>query len=132
MSDFGDMRPPDDGGVGIADESEEKVFSKHEEALNKVIIHSLWQRNILRWVAGSIALIVIVAAGYLEYRMLCYVVTWGHSLNDLFIILAVAPIVSITLIVVFVLIAVFRGFGDKDLVDAPAKHAGQALLSNGQ
>ena len=67
----------------------------------------------------------------MEWMVLCRIFAQGSQSNDLLVFLAITPVVSITLIVIFVLVAVFRGFREKDLADVPAGSLGRMLGGNG-
>ena len=89
------------------------------------------QRWWLRGGAFIAALLAMVAAGYLEWRLLMHILAPCSKAGDLLILLAVSPIVSVTLILIFVLIGVFRGFREGDLRSIPLETAGKAAFGNG-
>ncbi len=70
----------------------------------------------------------MVAAGILEWKLLEYIRTPCSQADDLFVLLAISPIASITLILIFVLNGVFRGFRESDLKGLPLETAGKAAF----
>ena len=89
------------------------------------------QRWWFRATVGAVALIVIVAAGVLEWIVVMHILSPGSDIDDLLFIWAVAPIVSITVIVIFLLIGVFRGFSGKDMERLPSSAAAGMVGMNG-
>ena len=81
----------------------------------------------LRWVAVGVTSVVIIAAGILEVCILRYFDLW-QGMGNFVVFLAIAPIISITIIVIFILIGSFRKPSDAEmnLPDA-MRLAGQSL-----
>ena len=79
----------------------------------------------MRWLAFSIALAAALSAAYLEYLVLTYIMNPCTKSGDSLLALSIAPVASITLIVIFMLLGAFQGFKDKDLKTIP----GETLLS---
>ena len=73
-------------------------------------------------------LVVVLAAAWLAWVVLCHMMAPGAKTPDLFVLLAIAPIVSITLIVIAVLVAVFRSFREGDLNRLPVGTAARAAF----
>ena len=88
------------------------------------------QRYWLRAIACGVALLVAAAAGYLEWELLKYILAPCSQAGDLFVLLAISPIASITLILIFVLIGVFRGFRESDLNALPLETASKVAFGN--
>lgn len=86
------------------------------------------QRIWLRWIAVIAAGTVIIAYGVLEWRLLQYLLECQTEISDLFILLAIAPLLGITIIIVFVLLGVFRGFKESDAHHFPTEAASKALI----
>ncbi len=61
----------------------------------------------LRWVAVAIAIAAMLAAGGVEIHVLCNLSNM-QDLGDVVVFLAIAPIVSITVIVMFLLLGAFK------------------------
>ncbi|MCY4463529.1 MAG: hypothetical protein OXC26_24520 [Albidovulum sp.] len=66
-----------------------------------------------------VALLAIAGFGYLELLLLRYAMYSSFGLGDLFFVWAISPIVSITAIMIFILIGVFRGFLGTELDGMP-------------
>lgn len=111
-----------DGGSGDG-ATEARALGSHQDNLARALVLMEKQRHWLRGIACFVALVVVVAAGYLEWEILKYILDPNSQTGNLFFVLAVSPIASITLIVIFVLIGVFRGFRDKDMTNIPAETA---------
>ncbi len=86
--------------------------AKAKESLN----HESDQRYLLRWIAVSITVIIIIAMGALLYHVshrLMTMTTFGA--NPAYVIAVyVAPIISMTALSVALLVAAFRGFKESD------------------
>ena len=114
MTDLSTMHDDPDDATGQSNK-ESRALSAERGALLKVQLRAERQRIHLRLSACIVALIVLIAAAYLELKLLCYIVDNHYSqISDLFILLAIAPIASITFIMIAVLLGVFRGYRDKD------------------
>ncbi len=101
------------------------------EALDKDAIGELNQLDKhhmkLRWVAVIVAILAVIAAGVLETFILYNPPLW-QSLEDVIVFLAIAPIVSITIIVTFALIGSFKKSGDAEMnLPSTARLVGQSL-----
>ena len=68
----------------------------------------------LRWCAIVIAVLIILATGYLEFVILDRLDDW-KELGNLIVLLGIAPILSITIIVTFILIGAFKQPGDTEI-----------------
>ena len=86
------------------------------------------QKVWLRWGASVVGLLALIFAGVLECLILNYIMDPHTTTGDLFVVLAVSPIASITLIVIFLLIGAFRGFLDKDMTNLPANAVVRAAV----
>ena len=108
--------PPSDPDIGALDEDavqELGPLEKHHMAL--------------RWIAVIVAILVILAASVLEIWVLRHLPRW-ESMGDLTVLLAITPMVSVTIIVAFILIGVFRRSGDKEMdLSSLARIASQSL-----
>ena len=81
----------------------------------------------LRWVAVGVAIFVIIAAGILEVYILHHFELW-QGLGDFVVFLAITPIMSITIIVIFILIGSFRKPSDAEMnLPDPVRLAGLSL-----
>ncbi|MCY3769932.1 MAG: hypothetical protein OXG56_11310 [Gammaproteobacteria bacterium] len=80
----------------------------------------------LRRVSIGAAVIVLVLAAILEYYIFCNLTQWNNSLGHYIVFLAIAPMVSITTIVVFVLLASFKKSNEVKV--PPAAHAASVAL----
>ena len=89
------------------------------------------QRYWLRFSACIAALVVVIGAALMEWAILCHIMSPYSETSDLFILLAISPIAAITLITIFVLMGVFRGFQEKDMEKFPAGALIQAASGNG-
>ena len=113
-------RDADDAGAS-AGSQEQDNFGQFSGLLAKVQLDDAKQTVCLRkWVSIAAGLVVL-AVGCLEWIILDYLMCWKNSPPDTFVFLAIAPIASITVIVAFLLNGVFRGNGNKDLMDAAAE-----------
>lgn len=61
----------------------------------------------LRWCAIGIAIVIIIITGYLEFLILDRLEDWKDIGNSV-VLLGIAPILSITIIVTFILIGAFK------------------------
>ena len=130
LSDVGGDTPRNGGGRSGAQEAD-SLRKNHYDRLAKSIADMEAQRWWFRGVVGAVALIAMVAAGILEWVILTHILSPCSNTDDLFFILAVSPIVSITLIVIFMLMGVFRGFSEKDMERLPSSTASSMAGMNG-
>lgn len=117
------------GGAGRG-AGEAAALGYHQESIARVLYLMERQRYWLRAIACGVALLVAAAAGYLEWKLLKYILAPCSQASDLFVLLAISPIASITLILIFVLIGVFRGFRESDLNALPLETAGKVTFGN--
>ena len=112
-----DYRGLDDTSDGNSEQAAKEVqaLGSHEEDLAKVLVRMEKQKLLLRWGTSAVGLLVLVAAGVLEWLVLRHIMDPHSKTGDLFVVLAVSPIAAITLIVIFALIGVFRGYRGKDM-----------------
>ena len=95
-------------------------------------LNQIEQHNIrARWAAFSIAVIVILALTALEVTLLYLMSGYCDRESQFFIILAIAPVVAVATITIFLLIGVFRGHRDGDMMNLPAATAARNLLQEG-
>ncbi len=80
----------------------------------------------VRWFAISVAILIIVAAGLLEWKILDRLDEW-KGMGDFVVLLGIAPILSITIIVVFILIGAFKKPGDAEIGLPSVLQAAQTL-----
>lgn len=66
----------------------------------------------------------------LEYMIFSSLENFAEA-NDMIFVYAIAPIVSVTLIVIFLLLGAFRGFRERDMESLPIETAGRAMTGNG-
>ena len=129
-SDFSEV-----GGVSNAPATqgpkEDLALAAYHEKFAGVLVSIENQRYWLRISTFCVALIVIILAVLLELKILKYILTPCSQTEGIFVVLAVAPIASITLIVIFVLMGVFRGYREKDMGDLPTGTIGRMLGGNG-
>lgn len=100
-----------------AEATEKRLLDKSTpaEKLGRLGVQTWW----LRPIVFVLSVIVIIWLGYLEYRILHYVMKPCSDSGDAFVLLAVSPILAITAIVIFLLIGVFRGYRDSDMGRLP-------------
>ena len=80
------------------------------------------QRILLRWIVVQIALVMLLCLGWLEFVVVRNLLESGFpETENLFMVLAVSPIVAATTIIVFLLIGVFRGFKEADMDNLPVE-----------
>ena len=114
----------DDDPSGV---TEQMAFSTHHADMLAARVRVEKQRIILRWCAVGGALLVVLVAAFLEWKMIRHIMDQSTTSTDSFVLLAIAPIASITLIVIFVLIGVFRGYREADIAKLPAETAMRAV-----
>ncbi|MDE2814435.1 MAG: hypothetical protein OXM01_15495 [Gemmatimonadota bacterium] len=123
--------PPGSASAAGLAVKEIEALSSHHESLAEVLVRMERQRYWLRLCACVAALLVVIAAGILEWILLQHLLKTSSETEGLFVLLAISPIVSITLILIFVLIGVFRGFRESDLNAVPLETAGKMAFGNG-
>lgn len=97
------MEPPNDPDI-------ESLDAEGIQQLNPLDRH----RIRIRWAAIGVAIIVILAIGAVEFYILkC--LTKLQELGDLGVLLAISPILSITVIVTFILIGSFKRSADSEI-----------------
>ena len=74
-----------------------------EDALTKLVVQQKW----IRWCAIGLAIMVISLAVVVEYVLLCEIIRYGTPDIDNFVVLAITPIASITVITISVLFGAF-------------------------
>ncbi len=121
--------PPNDAPGG--DSKEDWFLGTEQEQLAKALVAMERQRYWLRFWSFVGAGAVAVLAVFMELVVLCHILTRGSESSDHLVFLAIAPIVPITLIVIFVLVATFRGYRDKDMSGVPTGSLGRVLGENG-
>lgn len=132
MVDLSSIRedPPDTPRDFSLAAEEMRFLGLHQERLNKVRVQIEKQRLYSRWVVLSFAIAVVIGLAILECSVLEYIFFATEQDVGSLVWLAISPIVSITLIVIFTLIGAFRGFREGDLNALPWKPAGKAVLDN--
>ena len=83
----------------------------------------------LRWCAIAIAIVIIIFGGYLEFEILDRLDEW-KEIGDLVVLLGIAPILSITIIVTFILIGAFKQPGDAEIGPSNLIQAAQSLTGS--
>ena len=83
----------------------------------------------LRRSAVVTAIVVMIAASILEGYILCSLDTW-KELGDFIVLLAIAPILSITIIMTFILIGSFKKPDDSDVSLSSAMQIVQSLAES--
>ena len=133
MSDLSDVGgdTPQNGGGRSGELEDASLRQSHHDRLAKAIADMEAQRWWFRATVGAVALIVIVAAGALEWIVVKHILSPCSDIDDLLFVWAVSPIASITLIVIFLLIGVFRGFRERDLSALPLQTASKGTFGNG-
>lgn len=81
----------------------------------------------LRWCAIGIAIAIILASGLLEVYILYRLDDW-KEIGDFIVLLGIAPILSITIIVSFVLIGSFKQTGNAETSPLNILQADRSLL----
>lgn len=104
-----------------SDGQETQLFARHSDNLAEIHARVETQNFWLRNFAAATAIIAIVAAAYLEWEIMKYIMAPGSNPDSMFFVVATAPILSATAIVVFFLIGVFRGFHEKDMSRLPTR-----------
>ena len=91
------------------------------------------QRIRLREFAFRLSATVIVLAVVLEGLIVCRIVmpSYVHTDSNLLMVLVIAPIASITSIVIFLLIGVFRGYRERDVESLPPRTVTDAARAVG-
>lgn len=81
----------------------------------------------LRWAAIHVAILVILATGILEVYILLHLTSW-QKLGDFVVLLAIAPIISVTVVVTFILIGSFKKSADSEInLPATTRRVAQSL-----
>ena len=80
----------------------------------------------LRWIAIGVAVAMIVAAGLLEIKILERLEEW-KEIGNFIVLLGIAPILSITSIVTFILIGAFKNPGDAEVNLSSILQAAQSV-----
>ena len=124
------MGDPSDGSDHQA-AMEDWMIGSAQEQLAKARVRMERQRYWLRLSACVAALSVVILAVYMVWLILDYIMMPCSKADGLFYVLAVSPVVSITLIVITVLISVFRGFHENDLNKVPSEAAFKSAFGNG-
>ena len=124
------MGDPPDGSDSRA-AKENWMIGSAQEQLAKARVRMERQRYWLRLSACIAALAVVVLAVFMVWMILDYIMTPDSKADGLFFVLAVFPVVSITLIVITVLLGVFRGFHESDLNKLPSEAAFKAATGDG-
>ena len=99
--------------------------------ISKLVIKIEDQRVCLRWLTFGLVLLVLVAVSILEYVVLEHILCCSRMIPDYFIFLAIAPIASVTLIVIAVLFGVFRSPNDNDILSSIMSVLGKSAAGNG-
>ena len=123
--------PPGGSGTGGRVAKEFQALGAHHEKLAEALVRMERQRYWLRFWACIAALVVVIGAALMEWAILCHIMSPYSETGDLFILLAVSPIIAITLITIFVLMGVFRGFHERDMEKFPTGALIQAASGNG-
>lgn len=110
--------------------AEEKILYHHQNEFARVQVQIERQKVYLRWGASVVGLIVLIAAGVLEWIILWHIMDSDSDKGELFFILAISPIAAITVIVIFGLIGVFRGFEARDMRDLPTSSLLRMLIKS--
>lgn len=131
LSDVNEDRPPSSGDNGRSGGKENAFLGVHLDRFAKALADMERQRWWLRGIVLGVALIAVVAAGWLECRLIEHILDSQPIPHELFFILAVSPIAAITVIVVFMLIGVFRGYSEKDMEKLPSGVLSGASGMNG-
>ena len=125
------LTPPQLPGDSKTISENQSHYEKHLEKLADARVQIELQRIRLRKWACTAAGVVVALAMILEVIVIRHIL-YGHSEpNSLLILLAITPIVSITFVMVFVLVGVFRGFRRTDLNSLPMTPMTKAMFENG-
>jgi hypothetical protein len=90
------------GSAGMEGQAakESQALSSHHEKLAEVLVRMERQRYWLRLSVCVAALVAAIAAGVLEWILLQHLLQTNSETGGVFVLLAIAPIVSITIIVI--------------------------------
>jgi len=91
------VKPP------ISDPDVESLDKEGVQQLNKIESHYIH----LRWVAVGVAITFVIVLGFLERRIVDHL-TELSGIGNLFVLVAITPVISITTIVAILLFGVFR------------------------
>ncbi len=83
--------------------------SLQSRSFQEVQVRLLHQTFLMRRVTIWLAVIVTLALFYIEYRVFMHLTAKAFQENNLFVLLAVTPIVAITAIMIAALAGVYRG-----------------------
>ena len=109
---------------------EAQRLSVHHEELMKTAARLETQRHRLQYLACGAAAVVALGAAYLEFVVLCYIMSANREVSDFFILLATVPIISIVLVMIFVLVGVFRGYHETGHLSPSAIQAGRTAIGS--
>ena len=104
-----------------ADSKEQATITAYGERFADAQLKIELQRFTLRRWAFLGVVAVVLAAGCLEYLILGYIMDLHTIPPNAFIFLAISPIASITLIMIFILIGVFQGYLETDMKKLPGE-----------
>lgn len=110
--------------------TEGESFAAHNESILDAWAKMEWQRYWLRFFACGCALVVVAVIGYLEWKVMCRILSADAKLESSLVLLAIVPIASVSLIVVALLIAVFRGSRENDLNRLPLEIASKTAFQD--
>ena len=99
--------------------AESAVLAKSGEAYQKVIVRSVNQNIILRWIGLVTAVVALFLLVILEAYLLCHIM-WHYGHAEMLTQLAFAPIVAFTTIVAVFLFGVYRSPRASDFEEFPA------------
>ena len=112
-------------------ETEERSFGRYHEELEKARLDIEKQRLWSRKYVLVFAALVVGFMAVLEVVILWCIIPSEESTDGAVVWLAVTPIVSITFVVIFATIGVFRGFREGDMNAVPVQTAGRAVIGQG-
>lgn len=121
----------EEGGPETSLKDEDEYFSGDRKKMEKALVEIEIQRRRIRWVAIILAVCVMFTAGCLEWAILSRLLSSGSEFGDALVIWAISPIVSITVITIFLLMGAFGKNRDNDIRRFPGSTLARAASGNG-
>lgn len=106
-----------------AEDPDAKRFGRSAEGQQIPLVERIEnQRFWLRWIIVLVALVMLACLSWMEFVVVRNLLESGFSETDnLFMVLAVSPIVAATTIIVFLVIGAFRSFKEADMGNLPVE-----------
>lgn len=119
MTDLKDVGEDSGEPSHVSGEKEDQSLNTDTDKLAKAQVKSANQNIFHRRIVIFMAVSIILALSFMEYRVLEYIFDPHSQVETIFIFLAISPIVSISFIMVFLIFGVYRGSQEVDLKDIP-------------